>query len=178
MTGFASQSLSSSKKLAWACSHGSLKREYERPQRAPVWRWGLILLARVRQKSSSDSRDGRIDYTFDGRSDKVTWQRAEIIYYKEAFFSFLNFFNLFVCPSVHCCMRDPVSWPGIKPGPLHGESGVLATGPLGKSPWGSILSHLFYKQHSVFKCSFPILLTYGVQGILRKPKMEYWYERF
>ena len=100
------------------------------------------------------------------------------IYYKEAFFSFLKFFYLFVCPSVRCCMRGPVSWSGIKPGPLRGESGVLATGPLGKSPRGSILSHLFYKQHSVFKCSFPILLTYGVQGILRKPEMEYWYERF
>ena len=30
-------------------------------------------------------------------------------------------------------MRDPVPWPGIEPGPLHWERGVLATGPPGKS---------------------------------------------
>lgn len=74
-------------------------------------------------------------------------------------------------------MWDPVSWPGIKPGPPPlGEWGPSHTP--GKSPQGSILSHLFfYKQNSVFKYSFPILLTYRVQGILLKPEMEYWYEK-
>ena len=31
------------------------------------------------------------------------------IYHKEAFFSFLKFIYLFVCPSLSCCMWDPVS---------------------------------------------------------------------
>ena len=34
-----------------------------------------------------------------------------------------------------CGMWDLVPWPGIEPGPLHWEHGVLTTGPPGKSPY-------------------------------------------
>ena len=43
-----------------------------------------------------------------------------------------------------CCMacRILVSWPGIKFVPLQWKHGVLTTGPLGKSLWSIIVSHL------------------------------------
>ena len=43
-------------------------------------------------------------------------------------------------------MWDLVSWPGIKPRPLHWEQGVLTTGPWGKSLIVNFLSNL----HTVF----------------------------
>ena len=42
--------------------------------------------------------------------------------------------------TLSCSMWDLVPWPGIEPGPLHWECGVLATGPPGKSPMGGLIS--------------------------------------
>lgn len=61
-------------------------------------------------------------------------------------------------------------------GPLSWESRVPAThqeSPHKEAFWVIF----FYKQNSVFKYSFPTLLTYRIQGILLKPEMEYWYEK-
>ena len=55
---------------------------------------------------------------------------------------FLFFFNLFIwlhwvlvtAGELSCCIWDLVPWPGMEPGPLHWEPGILATGPPGKPP--------------------------------------------
>ena len=65
---------------------------------------------------------------------------------------------------------------GSNLGSLRWESGVPATHQ-GSPPKVAFWVIFFYKQNSVFKYFFPILLTYGVQGILLKPEMEYWYEK-
>ena len=47
-------------------------------------------------------------------------------------------------------MRDLGPWPGIEPGPLHWELGVLATGPPGRFPWAFFKSALCC--HSFLSC--------------------------
>ena len=48
--------------------------------------------------------------------------------------------------TLSCGKRDLVPWPGIKPGPLHWEHGVLATGPPEKFP-----HKLFYVRKIIFR---------------------------
>ena len=55
---------------------------------------------------------------------------ADILFFKKIFYSL---FIYLAVPGLSCSMWDLVCWPGIKPGPLHWETGVLATGPPGKS---------------------------------------------
>ena len=61
-------------------------------------------------------------------------------------FFFNTYFHLFGCTG----MWDLVSRPGIEPGPLHRELGILATGPPGKFQFHLGLkgkkSYLFYRK--------------------------------
>ena len=53
-------------------------------------------------------------------------------------------------PGLSCGLWHLVPWPGIRPGPLHWERGVLAAGPPGKSLWQLLYVFFVFQWSSVY----------------------------
>ena len=68
---------------------------------------------------------------------------------KKCLFIWLHWVLLAAYGTFGWVMWDLVPWPGIKPGPLHWELGILAIGPTGKSPSSPFLTIEF---HSDLSC--------------------------